>query len=312
MGSRGSDSQRPPTCHRSVHPAAMVSESGFLSATVLVLAPHGARGKSGAGCRQASPPGLPAVVLANSIPLFGSVLAFAALKKLSGPPSLPGNAAFLLLRWTLEGNPHRGRGSGTAQTASSAAGILAAPQLDRPPRRYSGRVCWAVSLTSGNPSFVLRQCPQESVLLSRMWERRRPDPFHRAFPGFTIPPKHHASGTGTGARFHFSVVGADTRFLPTATAPRFGRGTVSGAARTAPSHHRRTGHRVRSRRKPTSPSGHPRLFVPPAARDRFDQPSRPGRILPACDLPVSSARPDRQLVRTQYRRSFPAPLVAAF
>jgi hypothetical protein len=142
-----------------------------------------------------------------------------------------------------------------------------------------------------------------------MWARRRSDLFHRAFLGSIIPPKHRASGTGTGARFHFSIVGAKGCVLPTATAPLFGRGTVSGAARTAPSHHRRTRHRLRSRRKPTSPSSHPRLFI----RSLLDIGlinNRAATHFPACDLPMPSAWPDRQPVWTQYRRCFPAPLVA--
>ena len=70
-------------------------------------------------------------------------------------------------------------GSGTAQTASSAAGVLAAAPLDGLPRRRPSRVRGTVSLASGNPPFLLRQCPQESVLLPRLRPRRRPDPLCR-------------------------------------------------------------------------------------------------------------------------------------
>jgi hypothetical protein len=80
LGSRGADSQRPPTRGRSVHPAPMVSKSGFLSATVFVLTPRHARSHPGVGYRQASDSGRPAAVPANCIPLFRSVLAFAPLK----------------------------------------------------------------------------------------------------------------------------------------------------------------------------------------------------------------------------------------
>src|SRR5437879_4204243 len=133
----------------------MVSQFGLLSAAVFVFAPHRARGNSGAGCRQTSSLGLLAVVPANFIRRPPSVLALAALRKLSRPPSSPGNAAGLLLRLTWKGEPHRGRGSGTAQTAPSAVGIFAAAQLDGPPGRHSARVCWAMSLASGKPPQTL-------------------------------------------------------------------------------------------------------------------------------------------------------------
>jgi hypothetical protein len=103
LGSCSANSQRPRTRDRSIHSAPMVPKSGFLSATVFVLTLRDACCHSGAGCRQASHFGRPAAALANSIPLFRSVLAFTALKKLSRPPSSPGNAAYILLRLTWIG-----------------------------------------------------------------------------------------------------------------------------------------------------------------------------------------------------------------
>src|SRR5579864_3421334 len=102
-----------------------------------------------------------------------SVLALATVKKTSRPPSLPGNVGVFLLRWTLEAKGTHACGSGTTQTQPSPAGVSAVAQLDRSPRRLPARVCRAVSLPSGNPPFVLRQCPPQFVLLSRVWPRRR-------------------------------------------------------------------------------------------------------------------------------------------
>ena len=100
LGSVGADGEGPrPTGH----PPPMVSKSGFLSAIVLILAPHDASGKGGAGCRPTSLRWWPAVELAELISLSRSVLALTALRKLSRPPSSPGIAAILLLRLTVEG-----------------------------------------------------------------------------------------------------------------------------------------------------------------------------------------------------------------
>src|ERR1039457_4981918 len=103
LGGRGARYQRSPAFDRSVHAAPMVPQSGCLSAAVFVFAFHDTRCLSGVGCRQTSPLGWLAAVLANSIPLFRSVLALTALKKLSHPPSSPGNTASVLLCLTWEG-----------------------------------------------------------------------------------------------------------------------------------------------------------------------------------------------------------------
>src|ERR1022692_4248507 len=97
------------------------------------------------------------------------------------------------------------------------------------------------------------------------WDR---NPFSKP----AIPPMHCSLTARTDARIRLTVVGADTHFLPTAIAPQFGRGPVSGAAWTArPRHHRRAGHWVRSGWKFTSPPGYARLFVGVAARHWFDR-----------------------------------------
>src|SRR6266581_897448 len=64
------------------------------------------------------------------------------------------------------------------------------PLLDyRPPRNWTARrvgthgVRRPLSLTSGYKAFLLCQCFQESVLLSRLRPWRRPDPFYWIVPG---------------------------------------------------------------------------------------------------------------------------------
>src|SRR5258708_17688449 len=70
----------------------------------------------------------------------------------------------------------------TAQATYSAAAVLAAAPLDRLPRRRARGVRGTLPVAPGYPAFVLCQCPQESVLLSRLSAWRRPDPFRAPFP----------------------------------------------------------------------------------------------------------------------------------
>src|SRR5690349_4356282 len=170
----------------------------------------------------------------------------------SGPCGSEKTEAPTILAWEyvpssptldLERKQRHGRGSGTAQTTHSAAGVFAATQLDRSSRGSTAGVCRAVSPAPGNPSFLLRQRPQESVLLSRLRARRRSDPLCRTFPPCAFSPKRRSPGAGTGTLcVRFRVVAANSRFLSTSTPPPPRGDSVSGTARITRSRsHRRTG-----------------------------------------------------------------------
>src|ERR1700737_4851356 len=91
------------------------------------------------------------------------------------PPSSPGNTAGSLLRSLQKGNSTHARRCGTDQTTDFAAGVLTAAQLDRLPRQRARRVRGTLPFAPGHPALVLCQCPQESVLLSRLSAWRGPN-----------------------------------------------------------------------------------------------------------------------------------------
>src|SRR5260370_35411051 len=155
-------------------------------------------------------------------------------KKLPPPPqSLPGNAADFPVRSSWRRKQRHGRESGAAQTAHSAAGVLAAPQLEALSCRLAPGVGRAVSVTPGDAPFFLRQCRQKPVLLPRVWPRRRPDPLRPTLLRSAVPPDSGASPTGTDARSRFPAAGANPRLLLVPTPPPSGSDPISGAARLA-------------------------------------------------------------------------------
>ena len=188
--------------------------------------------------------------------LSRSVLAFAALKKTDAAhhPCLGIRPPFRL-RSTQEAKaapwPRIWSGSNSASrcwsTCSGTTGALSC-------RRAPG-VRRAVSFTPGDPSFLLRQCRQEPVLLPRLRPGRRPDSLCPALPRSAVPPNRGASRTGTNAGSGFPVAGAVGRLLSASTPSPFGSGPLSGAPRIARSRpDRRTRHRLCSRRKLAAPS----------------------------------------------------------
>src|ERR1035441_1916032 len=98
--------------------------------------------------------------------------------------------------------------SGAAQTAHSAAGVFAAPQLEALSCRHAAGACRAVPFTPGSSSFLLRQCPQKSVLLSRVWPGWRSDPLCPTLPQPTVSTKCGTSRTATNAGSRFRSVNA--------------------------------------------------------------------------------------------------------
>src|SRR6266576_3788569 len=118
--------------------------------------------------RTGPPPRSWATVLAHGLPVASAGLAPADLKNLFHPPSLPGNADSSLLCSAQKGTAPHARGFGTAQTTDSVAGVFAAAPLDRLPHRGARGVRRTLPSALGNSPFVLRQLPQESVLLSRL------------------------------------------------------------------------------------------------------------------------------------------------
>src|SRR5215469_5185278 len=96
--------------------------------------------------------------LAHCLPISHAVLALAPLRNLPSPTILAWeNRAVSLMLPFSEDNSAHGRGYGATQTAVSAAGVLAAAQLEWTSYRRSAGVGGAVSLASGNTPFVLRQ-----------------------------------------------------------------------------------------------------------------------------------------------------------
>src|ERR1017187_2439996 len=120
--------------------------------------------------------------------------------------------------------------------------------------RHAAGTGRAVPFASGSSSFLLRQCPQESVLLSRVRPGWRSDPLCPTLPQPTVSPKCGASRTGTNAGPRFAVAGTDARLLSASTPSSFGSGPISGIPWIARSHHhRRPRDRVCARRKLAAP-----------------------------------------------------------
>src|SRR5215471_15822155 len=90
LGSRDTVDQRSPTRGRSLHAPPLVSQFGFLAAPVFLFATHDPCGEPVAPGREDSPSRLAAARLADSVSLSPTLLALAALRKSSRPPSLPG------------------------------------------------------------------------------------------------------------------------------------------------------------------------------------------------------------------------------
>src|SRR5229473_1559133 len=98
------------------------------------------------------------------------------------------------------------------------------PLLDyRPQRNWTARRVGAhgvrrpLSLTSGYKAFLLGQCFQESVLLSRLRPWRRPDPFYWIVPGSLVSPKRclPPAANPSGCRFRIAGNGRFVLSIPT-------------------------------------------------------------------------------------------------
>src|SRR5580704_6543310 len=126
--------------------------------------------------------------------LAGAIsLALAALRKFLHSPSLPANAGNSLLRSPPEAKLRRGRGGRKIETAPFAARLSAAAELGRPARLSRPRVRRTLSPSSGNPPFVLCQCPQKSLLLSRLRPGRRSPSLCPVVPPSILPPMSRLS-----------------------------------------------------------------------------------------------------------------------
>ena len=98
VGSSGALGQRSPARGRSLHAPSLVSQFGLLAAPVFPFAAHHPCSEPVAPGRGNSPSRLAAARLADSLPLSRTLLALAALRKSSRPPSLPGKTGAFLLR----------------------------------------------------------------------------------------------------------------------------------------------------------------------------------------------------------------------
>jgi len=148
----------PPLC------APMVSQSGFLSTAVFVSAPDDAGHKCLAGQDGVARSSFAAPAPAYRVPVSRALLASANLEKSRRrPPSLPGNTTGFRLLSTRRRKQHHGRESGAAQATYSAAGLLAAPQLESlvvPALARSSSVCalYTKRLVLPSTSTPLRIC----------------------------------------------------------------------------------------------------------------------------------------------------------
>ena len=229
----------------------MVSDSRCLPAAVFVFATYHARHKPAAQGWRSSPQRPAASASAGSISFSRTVLALAALRKLSPPtirawecvpssPTLdPGEETAPWVKTWHGSNSAFRCWSICSDTTGPLAALGHSPSL------------WGCAPPApGNSSFLLRQRPQESVLLSRLRARRRSDPLCRTFLRSAFSPKRRPPGAGTGTLCaRFRVTAANSSFL-SASAPLPPRGdSISETAWIARSHpHRSAGPRLCSRR----------------------------------------------------------------
>src|SRR5437016_5161136 len=94
-----------------------------------------------------------------------------------------------------------GCGSATTQTTHSSAGVPAAVQLEGSTRRESAGVRGTVPLAPGNASLVLRQLPQEPLLLPWLWAGWRPDSLRPTLLASVVPTNPGAFAAATNSHF---------------------------------------------------------------------------------------------------------------
>src|SRR5215472_4610777 len=173
LGSSRAARQRSRSRSRPIHAPPLVSGSGFFSAAFFVLTTNDPEDRSLDAWGRGSSPRRVTVVLAHRFPVSAPLLAAADLNKNLVPPTiLAWECCLPSFTLDLEGTPTHERGFGTAQTAYFVAGVLATPQLDATPRRIATGVCGTLPFACRNPTFVLCECTQESVLLPRLPARR--------------------------------------------------------------------------------------------------------------------------------------------
>jgi len=175
--------------------------------------------------------------MAHHIPISRPVLAFAALRTTAAHHPCLGISRLCSYAQPWEVKSSHGPRFGAAQRAHLAAGVFAAPQLEALSCRQTAGVCRVVPFTPGDSPFLLRQCPQESVLLPRVWPGRRLDPLCPTLPRSALSPKCGASRTGTNASSRFASAGTNGRLLSASTPSPSGSGSISGASWIARSRH---------------------------------------------------------------------------
>src|SRR5437870_5290292 len=161
--------------------------TGPLSAGYFLFSPNARPHDSVVGARCSDRSGNWALLLADS----GSAnsLALAALRNFLLPTILAWECWPPSPTLASRGKLRRGRGCRKTETTSAAARLSAAAELDRPAYRFRPRIRWTLSTASGNPAFVLCQCPQESLLLSRLRPGRRSHSLCPVVPSSVLSPK---------------------------------------------------------------------------------------------------------------------------
>src|SRR5487761_761286 len=221
-------------------------------------------------------------------------------------------AAFSYVRF--RGKQRRGRGPRKTQTVPFAARLFAAAELGRPACWSRPRVRRPLSPASGNTPFVLCQCPQKSLLLSRLRPGRRSPSLCPVIPPSVLSPKprlpraaqYSSTRPCCGARTSRHFLSTATRLLPRGAA-------LFETTRTARSRlDQRDADRLRPRRELAPASQRSRLFFRSPAASRPDQFTGLRRLLSAHHLPLSSEWTRRQPLRPQHhygrRSSIPSRL----
>src|SRR5205823_12703400 len=117
-----------------------------------------------------------------------------------GAPTILGWELFLIsLTLCMEQTPRDAGRSGATETTLASVGLPRAAQLGWAAGRFSTRICWALSVTPGEPSLILRQRSQEPLLLPWVRTWRRSHPFCRTVLLSSFPGSGHTPETGTGA-----------------------------------------------------------------------------------------------------------------
>src|SRR5438034_1138791 len=118
----------------------------------------------------------------------------------------------------IQRRQRHGRGSRKTQTAPFTARLFAAAELGPPACWSWPRVRRTLSPAPGNPSLLLCQRPQKSLLLPRLWSGRRSPALCSVVPPAVLPskPRLPPAAQCSSSRSHRRAR-ASRRFLSTAT-----------------------------------------------------------------------------------------------